>query len=173
MTAVLSISLCIVAFLTTSWKSFYKYHTTILYVSLLNLLYNYICANYYLWEWQSDLFMNHQMVGYFLSFLFLPSIVILFLHFYPYNQEGQIRYLFIWMLGHWVWEFTYAHIFHKLTYYYGWSIWWSGLFYLVMFPMILLHSKRPMIAYALSIAIVIMLINIFNVPIMTPVELRS
>jgi len=173
MTAFLSISLCIVAILTKSWRSFYKYHSTILYVALMNLLYNFICVNYYLWEWQSDIFTNHQTVGFFLTFLFLPSIVILFLHFYPFNHKAPYIYIFLWALGLWIWEVSFVHVFHKLSYGHGWSIWWSALFYLIMLPMIVLHSKRPIVAYGLSIIIIIILINIFNVPVDTPIELRS
>ncbi len=173
MTAVLSISLCIVAMLTKSWQSFHKYHSTILYVALMNLLYNFICANYYLWKWESEIFTNHQTVGFFLTFLFLPSIVILFLHFYPFNQKSPYAYIFFWVMGLWTWEVIYSHVFNRLTYDYGWSIWWSALFYVVMFPMIVLHSKRPLVAYGLSVIVIIILINIFNIPIQTPVDLRS
>jgi hypothetical protein len=47
----------------------------------------------------------------------------------------------------------------------GWSLGWSFLFDFIMFPMLRLHHKYPLIAYILSVPIAIFFIFLFDVPI--------
>lgn len=53
----------------------------------------------------------------------------------------------------------------RIVYAHGWGWWWSLGFDLMMFPMLLLHCRKPGTAYVVSAFIIVALLLIFRVPI--------
>ncbi|HUC93784.1 MAG TPA: CBO0543 family protein [Paenibacillus sp.] len=155
------------------WRDWTRYHTTLLYIAFGNAMYNFICANYLLWELHPDFFPDHAVTEFVYTLITFPGCALMYLSRYP---EGagvmrQIRHILSWVL-----IFAGVELFFALTgricYQYGWNLGWSVLFDSVMFPMLLLHHRRPLAAYLLSVPIAAVLIWYFKVPIDIPIEDR-
>ncbi|UUZ80602.1 hypothetical protein LJK88_38040 [Paenibacillus sp. P26] len=52
----------------------------------------------------------------------------------------------------------------RIHYGHGWSWWWSLGFDVMMFLMLRLHSVKPVLAYAVSVVIIVALVLLFHVP---------
>jgi hypothetical protein len=59
-----------------------------------------------------------------------------------------------------------------IEYNYGWGLAWSVGFNCLMFPMLRLYYKKPLIAYLLSVPIGIFFLWYFDIPVHLPVEKR-
>lgn len=154
-----------------SRENFHKYHTTILYKSLLNLLYIFLTIGYPLWRIQPDLGFSFPMTSLLYTFIIFPCTTILYLARYPESIKGQILHNIKWMsiyIGvEWI-----GMLLTRIKYHHGWNFGWSILFVVVMFPMLRLHHKSPLFAYLLSIIIVVLILYGFKVPWNVPFEER-
>ncbi|WP_227937220.1 hypothetical protein [Alkalihalobacillus deserti] len=66
------------------------------------------------------------------------------------------------------------HLFFTLTdsieYQYGWTLGWSIVALFIMFPLLRLHFKHPLLTYLLFALVCIGFLWWFNVPVHLPVE---
>ena len=92
-----------------------------------------------------------------------PTTIAVFLGRMGSERKKQILMIVLW-IGIYAITEGIAHITGVLTYHYGWNIWWDIAFNVMMFPMLLLHYKRPFIAWILVVPIVLGLWLIFDVP---------
>jgi hypothetical protein len=153
------------------WRNWKKYHTTMLYFALGNLLYNFLTASYFLWRLDADFLSNHTLTELIYTFIVFPGTALLFLCNMPKVRKSKIRHIITWILIYALWEALFV-LTKSIEYQYGWGYWWSVSFDAFMFPMLLLHYKKPLIAYLLSIPIGIFFIWWFHVPVHLPVEMR-
>lgn len=160
----------------SSWRwwscdHFQKYHTTILYMSLLNLLYLFLTIGFPLWRIQPDFGLPFPITSMMYTFIIFPCTVMLFLSRYPASLKRQVLHHIKWIMIYfgveWVGSFT-----NRITYDHDWNLGWSFLFVVMMFPMLRLHHKRPLLTYLLSMAIVILILYVFKVPWDIPLENR-
>ncbi|WP_273127371.1 CBO0543 family protein [Bacillus weihaiensis] len=153
------------------WKDF---HPTLLYVCVLNLLYNYITANYQLWKLHPDFFSNHSITDIMNSIILLPAMSFLFLSHYPKNKEKKaiILYYIKWIIGSVLIESIFV-VTNRISFHNGYHFWMEPFFYTLMFTFIRLHYKRPLLTYVLSCLVVLFFIWYFNVPIGTPIDERN
>ncbi|GAA4706944.1 CBO0543 family protein [Brevibacillus fulvus] len=154
------------------WRNWARYHPTMLYYAAGNLLYQYLTANHYLWRLLPDRFLNHTLTELLYTFLIFPGTALLFLGNFPASRGGKWRHYVRWYLLYVGMESVFV-LTHHIDYQYGWNLLWSALFDLIMFPMLHLHHKRPLVAYGLSVLIIIILVWYFNVPIHIPIEQRK
>jgi hypothetical protein len=156
------------------WRNWKKYHTVMLYFALGNLLYNFLTANHFLWRLEADFISNHTLTEILYTFIVFPGTALLFIGNYPEGRGlkkviGHFALYIGWYIGvEWIFSQT-GHI----QYQHGWSYWWSVAFDFLMFPMLRLFYKHPLLAYILSIPIAIFFIWWFDVPVHTPVEQRK
>ncbi|SFA84304.1 hypothetical protein SAMN04488072_102264 [Lentibacillus halodurans] len=146
-----------------NWSRFHKFHATMLYIIAMNLLYFYFTYNYPIWTFQSNMGIPERVLDLLHAFIVLPCTVIIFLSNYPDRLYNQVLYIGKWSLIYIVFEWTGFHL-GIIEYNNGWSLGWSFLFVLVMFPMLKLHYSRPFMAYGLSIIIIAILLHLFEVP---------
>ncbi|WP_372512770.1 CBO0543 family protein [Bacillus salipaludis] len=148
------------------WRNWEKYQSTILFKITCALLYEVLTYNYPLWEYSDfDTFLpTHTLNSLAITFVGFTCTVLLFLSCYPETKKKQIFYIIFWVLLNSAIEISY-HLIGLFKYYHGWNFWWSVLFNCVMFPMLILHYKKPLMAYALSVPIIIVLLLYFDVPI--------
>ncbi|WP_368666326.1 CBO0543 family protein [Ammoniphilus sp. CFH 90114] len=141
------------------------YYSTLLYVAICNLLYNFLCHHYPLWRWVPDWLSNHSLTDLLYIFIIVPAISFLYLSRYP-NQspfKTKLLYFFLWVAAFtliecvWVW-------FGKIKYYHGWKVSWSFVFYNIMFILIRVHLKKPLLAIFFTVLVTMFLILVFNVP---------
>ncbi len=145
------------------WSRFREFHATMIYMPAMDLLYFYFTNDYPLWTVQSHLGLPYTGIALLYTFIVFPCTVILFLSNYPDTVRKQILHVGKWVMIYvgieWIWL-----LLRFIKYDNGWSLGWSFLFVIVMFPMLLLHYKRPFPAYIASLIIIIFLIYWFDVP---------
>ncbi|MFZ3579702.1 CBO0543 family protein [Virgibacillus sp. DJP39] len=152
------------------WK---KYQSTLLYVCTLNLLYNFLAANYDLWKYQPDFYSSHSLTEVGNSIFLLPAISFIFLSNYPeeHTQKKVLFYYVKWIVGSILVESVFVY-FDKITFHHGYKFWMEPAFYFLMYTFIRLHFKHPLLTYFLSGLVVVGFIWIFDVPITTPIGER-
>ncbi|WP_442599021.1 CBO0543 family protein [Neobacillus sp. D3-1R] len=157
----------ITAYFKGNWREWNKYHSTILYVVNLNLLYEVLCHDKLLWVYNPTLFPKSQIFTTLIySFFVLPSITLIFLSNYPF-KEGKNKkafYILKWVIASYIIESIYIY-FDKIDLKNGYKHWMEPLFYIVMYLMIRLHFSRPFLTYSLSFVIIVVLLNFFHIPI--------
>jgi hypothetical protein len=168
--AVMLLVICLI-WKTGAWRNWSKYHTTMMYFAVGNLTYNFLTANHFLWKLNPDILPNHSLTEILYSFITFPGSALLFLNNFPDRRsqilQRYVKWVFIYVLIEWIFM-----LYGRIIYQYGWSLMWSAVFDIIMFPMLLLHSKRPLIAYVLSILLAIFWIKWFDVPVNIPIENR-
>ncbi len=150
------------------WKNWEKYHATILYIALGNLMYFFLTYHHWLWRINPDFYMNYLTVEVMYTMIIFPSTAFLFLSNFPESQGISKQFIHIakWVGLYVVMEWI-GGIYGRILYQYGWSLMWSAIFDCIMFPMLRLHNKKPAIAYPLSVAIAVFLLLLFDIPLAT------
>lgn len=148
------------------YKSWQKYHSTMLFLPLMSLVYGYISfsAGIFLWNVVPDFLFTHAVTELIYITILLPSTVLLFLTNYPDSPQKIVihflKYIFIYSTVE-----TLLYATGRFEYQNGWSIWHSIFFYFLMFPAIIIHYKRPILAYIVFILITILGVWYFKLPV--------
>ncbi|MGD6966191.1 CBO0543 family protein [Rossellomorea vietnamensis] len=166
MHTVLTITLLSFAYFKGNWREWEKYHLTIFYVIICNLLYNMIAQDKLLWEYYPDILpKSHTLVDILYSFINLPVITLLYLTHFPFNASHlmKVRYIALWSGVSFVIEYPF-YKFGRLLLQNGYEYWMDIFFYIVMYSMIRLHFSRPFLTYILSAIIAAGMIWLFEIP---------
>jgi hypothetical protein len=154
------------------WRNWEKYHPTLMYFAMGNLLYNFLTANHFLWKLEPDFLPNHSMTEMVYTFITFPATAFLFLSNYPKETHKiflhYLKWIFIFVAVEWVFSRT-----GRILYQYGWSLGWSAIFDCTMFPMLWLFYRKPLIAYGISAIMCVFWVWLFDVPVNVPIELRK
>lgn len=169
LTAIISI---IAVFIWGKWRSWKKYHATLLYFALGNLTYNFLTANYFLWRLDADFLSNHTLTELIYTFVVFPATGLLFLDNYPEGIKKQILHTLQWILIYAIWEYLF-NLTGDIVYQYGWTYWWSVAVLFVMFPLLRLHVKHPLLSYFLFGVAAVFFLLWFDVPVELPIEERK
>ncbi|MFC5653707.1 CBO0543 family protein [Paenibacillus solisilvae] len=153
------------------WKNWQQYHSTMMYFALGNLLYNFLTANHFLWKLKPDFLPNHSLTEMVYTFIIFPATVLLFLSTYPKRDKKLIGHYLKW-IGIYVGVEWFFMMTGRIIYQYGWSLYWSIIFDILMFPMLRLFYKRTLLAYAISLLMCIFWVWYFKVPVNVPIEKR-
>jgi len=146
------------------WRNFKKYYPTILYFIIGDLLYNLFTYNAPLWKYSKDfIFPNHTLVNLWTMITIYPATVLTYLFHFPKKKIRQIFYILFWVIVFIIWELLNLHIFGLINHSNGWNMWWSFLFDIIIFIMLPIHHKRPLVAWGLSFIIIIFFLIVFNV----------
>jgi len=154
----------LVAWVWGDWRNWRNYQSSILYLIVCDLIYNLLTYNHPLWEYKSTLpILNHTILNMITMFVAYPSIMLVYLGRFPTERMKQI----IWV-GFWVslWSFLewLSIQLGNFSYLNGWNFIWSFLFNIVLFSMVRLHYKMPLLTYGLSFILAVVLLSIFDVP---------
>ncbi|WP_421383713.1 CBO0543 family protein [Bacillus salacetis] len=163
---VLTTALSLFAFIKGNWREWEKYHLTIMYVTICNLLYNHLAQNKMLWEYYPDFYpKSHIIVDILYSFINLPAITLLFLTYYPFTASRlkKFRYITLWAAASLIIEYPF-YKYDRLLLQHGYEYWMDLFFYIVMYSMIRLHYSRPFLAYFLSALIAAAMLWMFEIP---------
>jgi hypothetical protein len=155
------------------WRNWEKYHTTMMYFALGNLLYNFLTANHFLWRFNSEHLANHTMVEMLYTFIVFPATALIFLSHYPEGKSliRKGKHYLYWIFLYGGFEYIYV-LTNRIEYQFGWNLGWSIFFDFTMFPMLRLFYKKPLIAYVISFFMAIFWVKFFDVPVQIPVENR-
>jgi len=154
------------------WRNWRKYHSTLLFFALGNLVYNFYTANYFLWRMNPEFIPNHTFTELLYTFIVFPATGLLFLGNYPKKKIKKILHILQWIVIYGAWEYVFTLTGH-IEYQYNWTLWWSIGFLVVMFPLLKLHEKHPLLTYMLSGIVAVFVLWWFEVPVHLPVEERG
>lgn len=157
-----------------NWREWRKYQPTLLYICALNLLYNFLAANYDLWKYIPDFYSNHSITEVINSVILLPAIALIFLSHYPEGQGSKkiTAYYLKWIIYSVLIESVYVY-FEKITFHNGYAFWMEPFFYFLMYTFIRLHHTQPILTYFLTALVVLGFIYGFDVPVSTNIEDRK
>nr|WP_295970302.1 CBO0543 family protein [uncultured Bacillus sp.] len=146
------------------WKNYKTYYPTILFMIIGDLLYNLFTSQTPTWSYNPDFICrNHTLVNLWVMMTTYPATVLIFLPHYPERRSKQILYIFLWSVLYGLIETIGIYLVGNISHHNGWNMWWSMAFNIVLFTMLPIHHKRPLLAWGLSIMIIISLLNIFNI----------
>jgi hypothetical protein len=147
------------------WRNWEKYHSTMAYITIGGLLYEYITGQNSLWLFHPDFLYNQKITVIVYSVLTMPLTVLIFLSRYPEDVlKKQAFYITKWICVYTLVELVLLWT-GRISYQHGWSIYYSVLFDIMMFIMLRLHYKKPLLSYGISILIIIFLIYWFDITI--------
>lgn len=153
------------------WRHWQKYHQTMMYFALGNLLYNFLTASHFLWKLKPDFFPNHSLTEMMYTFVVFPATALMFLSNYPEQKKKVIVHYLKWIgiyVGvEWVFMLT-----DRIVYQYGWNLYWSIFFDFTMFPLLRIFYKKPLLAYGITFILCLFYIWYFKIPVNVPVEER-
>lgn len=138
-------------------------YPTILYMVILSLLHNLLTIHHPLWFFQSIILPHHTLINLVITFIQFPALVLIFFTHLPSTNFRRFLYFLLWTA-----IFTSIELISLpldlIVYKNGWSLWWSIFLNLLTFPMLYLHSRRPLVAWAVSLPIILFFILVFRVP---------
>ncbi|OXM87701.1 CBO0543 family protein [Paenibacillus rigui] len=147
---VYSVLWIISSFKLVHWRLWYTYYPTALYAAIGNLLYEVICDDYPLWQMEPNGLPNQTMPEILLIVIGMPLSTLVFLSHFPEQRFiKQLLYIIGFVLLFLVMEWISVH-YGSITYHNGWNLYWSILFDLIMFPLLRIHYRNPLLCLCLS-----------------------
>ncbi|MBW7456784.1 CBO0543 family protein [Paenibacillus sepulcri] len=157
--------LWVVAFYKSNWRDWKKYQPTILFMVASSFLVHLLTYSYLLWDLSSELG-SHLINDLLLTIFAYPPMVLIYLTNFPFNKKVITKgmYVILWVFIYTVME-AIQYGLENIRYHHGWNLWKSILFDFVLFPMLVIHHVRPLIAYVLFLVGTILFILIYGIPI--------
>lgn len=144
-----------------SWYRWREFLSTIYYFSFFNMFYQYISYTMKA-VWELDgFFINMFVTDSLYTMIAYPCLVVLFLSHYPEEIRMKILYYLKYITTATLIEWA-AGKMDFIEYFEGWNIWWTLLFYFIMFPMLRLHYKTPARALVVSVFVIAFLLISFD-----------
>lgn len=146
------------------WRNLRKYYPTILFMIIGDLLYNVLTYNNPMWSYNKDwIFPNHTFVNLWIMVTVYPATVIIYLFHFPNKKIKQIFFILFWVILYVLAELLGFYVFGLIDHFNGWNMWWSFLLDIILFTMLPIHHKRPLLAWGLSIFVIIFFLTVFDV----------
>ncbi|HEX9062127.1 MAG TPA: CBO0543 family protein [Clostridia bacterium] len=143
----------------SDWRNWQKYQPTMLLFSLGNMLYNFVYHDRYLWKMNPDVTCHHTMEV-ILTVTVFPLTALLFLSGFPADLKKKLirisRYILIYIAA----EYILLKL-GRIEYHYGWNIWWSLGWDCMMFPVLAIHHRKPLLAFPLCTIVFFIMGRIF------------
>ncbi|MCQ6275465.1 hypothetical protein JMM81_10900 [Bacillus sp. V3B] len=144
------------------WRNWKKYYPTILFFILGDFLYNFLLYNKSTWMFHDLILPNHTTITILAMTISYTATVLIYLGRFPSGWKNRFLWFLLWSGIFLVAEYVNSKL-GFITYHNGWNIWWSVLFTGIIFLILPIHHKRPLIAWLLSIVIIFTLLSIFDV----------
>lgn len=141
------------------WK---EYYPTFLFWGLGDAIYNVLFCDKPLWRYKDPL-LNHTLSEFFTVAIVFSSATLLFLQHYPQKLYKQVIYIFAWVALFTGIEFVFYKL-GSIAYYNSWTVWWSLVHNTYQFILLRLHYKKPLYAWISAFIILIIMMTIFNIP---------
>lgn len=147
------------------WRNWSKYYSTILFFGFSNLCNCLLTYHYTLWSF-TPVIINATFVNIIMSCITFPAIILIFIYHYPYLGSRFTKFLYIiaWVIFFNFYEFLF-YLLGLIYYEHGWNLLWSFFFDLAFFPLMLLHYRKPPLAWLVAAALGITIFLGFHIPI--------
>ncbi|QGQ45110.1 CBO0543 family protein [Metabacillus sediminilitoris] len=165
MAEIIGVSTWIVAALRWGdWRNWNKYHATILYFILGDVLYYYVSYQHRLWTLEPTWPLKNELICLVGEFIVFACTVLIYIGKYPRDHFISFWWTALWVIIYTINEWILLKT-GTFTYHHGWTLFDSFLFNILMFILIRLHFKMPVITLILSVTISIILIFLNSIPI--------
>lgn len=147
------------------WNNSDRYYPTILFYMVMNLLFDFVYYNHTLFAYKSvsTKYLNHTIISIGFIFIVIPIIILIFLQSLPQSYIKAAGYTILWSFLLWIIELLF-YLKGLYKYENGWNVWHSSWFYILMFTLLIIHYKKPKVAWILSPVIIIIFLIVFPVP---------
>lgn len=146
---------------TGAWKKWKEYYSTILYVIIGDLSYNFIFYNHTLWRFAN--LVNHTFSSFMIAFIVFPCIILLYMSHYPKGFWKRVIYTICFTVVNSLIEFI-SYITSNMVYEHGWNIFYSAGVFLFLFILARLHYRHPLVVWTISAGFALLTMYIFKIP---------
>jgi len=157
--AIISIFIC---FKYGDWRNWKNYYPTILFFILSSVVCILLTYNHPLWLYESKI-LGHTFCDLLISITVYPSTVLIFIPNFPKKITKIILHISIYVAVYTIPEFIAVKLGY-FTYHNGWNIWCTVIFNYIMFPMLMLHYKKPIYAWIIALISPHILFFIMKIP---------
>lgn len=145
------------------WRNWKLYYPTILYMILGDLTYIILSSGKPLWQYESPIFSGHFIES-LIVFVVFPCTCLVFLPLYSkVRKSKRIVYILLWAFLYISVEWLSVRL-GFFSYHNGWNLYWSFGFDCIMFPLLILHYKKPLWVWPPSIILAFLMIYLFELP---------
>lgn len=144
------------------WKNWKNYYPTILFFILSNVACVLLVYNHPLWLYNSKI-ISKTFTDLFICITVYPSTVMIFIPNFPKKITRVIAHITFYVAIYTIAELI-AMKLGYFTYYNGWNIWHSLIFNCIMFPILMLHYKKPLYAWLIALISPHILFFIMKIP---------
>jgi len=139
----------LVCFKWGDWRNWKTYYATILFLIAGDFIYYFVAGVKPLWQYTAKLFPG-AIATLIISLIIYPCTVLIFLPFYPISGViKKFRYITAWVCLYAFLEYL-ALKYNYMQHFNGWHFSYSVLFDYTLFPLLLIHQKKPPVAWLLS-----------------------
>jgi hypothetical protein len=145
-------------------RNWHRYYPTLLFAALGNALYELICYKYQLWKMEANGLPVAMIPILLLILIGMPLSTWIYLSKYPYGKGlfSQVMYIAYFSAFFILLEFVSVKG-GAITYHHNWNLLWSLVFVIVMFIVLRIHYRRPLLGLIISVGFVAILCLIFDV----------
>lgn len=154
----------IAGYLWGDWRNWKQYYSTILFFIMGDFLYNFLLYQKSMWLFHDLILPNHTTITILAMVIIYSATVFIYLGRFPNGWKRRFFWFLLWT-GIYLGEEFFNSKLGFITYHNGWNIWWSVLFTCIIFLILPIHQKNPLLAWLFSIIIIVSLLSIFNVDI--------
>lgn len=150
------------------WKNWQRYYPTILFLITGDLLYQYLLHDYSMWKFNpvgadKEVNLTHTHITLLIMAIKYPATVLIFFGQFPSARLKQALYIGGWAALYTINEIA-TYTMGGISHHNGWNFFWSAQFNLALFIITAIHHKRPLAAWGLSLAYILALWFLQDVP---------
>lgn len=148
------------------WKNWKAYYPTFLFLMVGDLVYQFMFFKHSMWEYvpigSDTKWAKHTHIAILIMLIKYPVTISIFLGHMPKDMWKKILHIFFWTMIYTINEFSDLKL-GALVHKHGWNLGWSALFSFVMFSVLAVHYKYPLLAWVFSAIFATFLWNVFDV----------
>ena len=162
---IISLVSILIAWKWGDWRNWKLYYPTMLYFIIGDLSYIILTSNKPLWEFESSI-ISSDFVEFLIAAVCFPCTCFVFFALYSkVSKSKRIVYLLLLFAASLYTSIEWlSYRLGFISYHNGWDLYWSFLFNCIMFPLLLLHYKKPVWVWPISITSAFIVIYLFDLP---------
>lgn len=145
------------------WKNWRVYYPTILFFYCGGLIYNVVFHDNLLWSFYSPIF-THKFIDFYDMLTIFTATVLVFIPYFPKILHKQFLYTGMWIIIYSAIELLFVAL-GGIIYANGWTIAWSIVHNGYQFPLLIIHHKKPLLAWCLAFITLIIVSSLLKAPI--------
>lgn len=140
------------------WKNWQQYYPTMIFFILMDLLQDFLTYNHPFWLFHDIIISTHTIIALSIMLMKYPAIILIYLKYFyqTNNNKKRVFHFTFWVLLYAVHEYVNLQL-GFISHHNGWNMGWSFLFIIIMFSILTVHYKNPLIAWGLSFLFLIIL----------------